>query len=44
MELITIIVGILIAFGFLFIADLIKRYKQIQKNKDKLQDWNINEQ
>ena len=44
MELITIIVGILIAFGFLYIADLIRQYRQIQKDKNKLQDWNINEQ
>tara|TARA_R100001143_G_scaffold13485_1_gene15226 strand:+ start:191 stop:322 length:132 start_codon:yes stop_codon:yes gene_type:complete len=43
MELITIIVGILICFGFLFIADLIKHYKQNQKNKDKLQDWRPHE-
>ena len=39
MELITIIVGILIAFGFLYIADLIRQYRQIQKDKNKLQDW-----
>ena len=43
MELITIIVGILICFGFLFIADLIKQYKQYQKDKNKLQDWKPHE-
>jgi|LUME01.1.fsa_nt_gb hypothetical protein len=43
MELITIIVGILIAFGFLYIVDLIRQHRQIQKNKNKLQDWRTHE-
>ena len=42
MELTTIIIGILIAFGIYFGIDLIKEIKtyiQSKKKKDKLQDW-----